>query len=271
MKSSPDPVQKSQVRCGLPCFGSFLREARNKVGLSQKEAARQLTMAGHAISQNAVAQLELGRVTNLDDCALKTLADVYRKAPLEVLAALVREKYPSIVTEGTADLIRRGGFTVREVLHQIRTLPDLSKVAIIVPNFIDNEDSEVFEATAFAIKERGVHYVYFVPGRELEEKVHENGGWRTGRFFHLTQALTGAVGRDLVKRCVRGFPIEKLNAPMITLVNDFVILDAMGRRIGYEYFREGDKPNLAVELAQDQLETLFKVKGLSAALSDRAA
>jgi hypothetical protein len=75
---------------------------------------------------------------------------------------------------------------------------------------------------------------------------------------------------------VQGFPLEKLS--MITVVNDFVILDAKGAKIGYQYFREGDKPHHAVEMPQDQLETfLFKISEVtkgeaSAALgTDKAA
>jgi hypothetical protein len=72
---------------------------------------------------NGVAQLELGRVTNPDDKAIVALAAVYGLPYGDLLAALIRDKYPT-ANEGTTILVRRGGLSIDEVLQKIRTIPD---------------------------------------------------------------------------------------------------------------------------------------------------
>lgn len=85
---------KTKERKFLKSFGEFVANTRSTLGLTQNELAILLHNVGYKkISQNAIAQIELGRVSNPSKIFLIALAKALDVDFDVVMLGLVADKY----------------------------------------------------------------------------------------------------------------------------------------------------------------------------------
>jgi transcriptional regulator with XRE-family HTH domain len=149
----------TEQRVHLPDFGDFLKRARLAAEFkTQQEAARAI---GSMVSQSQIAQLETGRVKDPDVTTLHELSRIYRVPFYELIAELVQEKYsiPQIPMEV---------LTIQGLANWERGLPELPLLWIAAPNFVDEDNAQIFDAVVANLK-RGTHICYFVRENDMVE------------------------------------------------------------------------------------------------------
>lgn len=240
-------------------FGTFLRQLRLRSGIdSQKEAAHRLTQAGYRLSQNGVAQLELGRVYNLSDSNIDAIANVYGSSYEEVLGELLREQRPRL-PDGVISIIKRPGSarSVHEVQQLITAFAEEKgegkHVFLFAPNFRDDRDEVVRAATIRALR-LGVHYTFFIHEQEAREEIFEGSHSRPGRFFALKMTLMATVGPKIVNNQFKHKAISS-EQELLNAACDFVILSSQETVAGFHYFRDqDDTPAVALPMPPSVLE-----------------
>lgn len=269
-------------------FGEYLKRARIAAGIStQQGAADEVRKLGRKISQGLIAQYETGRITDPDPSILRLIAEAYRKDYMELVYQLVRDKYepdsewtqPGIALErwrffeaGLKRFPRVGEVKDEEleeyqlrakvqmvdelqvldvdgVMAWSRKFPDLALFWVMVPNFLDDIESSIFDHVVSNIKERDVKYIYFVPTKETKEG---------GRFWNLKLDLVQSVGKERAEAQVKAVILDEEQT--LWLKTDHVIANPHWRigAVGFQYFRRMGRPTIAIRMENSDLYAMIR-------------
>ena len=84
-------------RKALPQFGKYLKQERERKGMTQQEVADilrpKMKIDKVGLSQSGLAQYETGKINDPDPLILQRLAEVYEVSYFEMVMELVDEKY----------------------------------------------------------------------------------------------------------------------------------------------------------------------------------
>src|ERR1051325_345321 len=205
-------------------FGTFLKQARAVAGIeSQNDAVKALKGIHINVSQSLIAQYETGRITDPDPKVLLGFSRIYTKDYMEILWQLAKEKYSPPRAgwsefdtsrwelwktglmrwneigrvKGVEDLenfqlqAKTALIKEKEVLNLSGVLkwtagfPELKQLWVVAPNFLDDENVDVFESVCDNIIRRSVTTVYFVIDTDAEEG---------GRFWSLKERFSKRLG-----------------------------------------------------------------------------
>jgi transcriptional regulator with XRE-family HTH domain len=271
----------------LSQFPQFLIKARQKIGKSQLQVAKELENRGLKVSQTLVAQYEKGKIALPDQQILRTMAAIYGCSYTEIIILvafdLLREKYQF----GRADYKAEPGASyvdfisalVKKVndesesaemkMHQLRAsaalfdstsildvegnsewqknFPNLEQFWVVVPNFVELTDANVRKAVINNLK-RGVKYFYFVAAEDLEPPL--------GRLWVLKNSLP-QIDSELTEETINEQIIEVIldKHALIWLPVDLVIANPhkSSEAEGFVITRKQGSPVFSIKMEPSDL------------------
>lgn len=133
---------------------------------------------------------------------------------------------------------------MKGIVEWARRFPDLERVWVIVPNFLDDTNRDVLDEVVYNIKERDVQFTYFV------RAVDQRRGGRFSKFFNT--CLSPLVG-DKARSHVISVPLD--DKDLLWLQTDFVIANPHRQQeaVGFQYIRRANKPTLAFRMEDYEL------------------
>ncbi|HEU0048142.1 MAG TPA: helix-turn-helix transcriptional regulator [Nitrososphaera sp.] len=268
-------------------FGSYLKQARADARIeSQNDAVEALNGIHVNVSQSLIAQYETGRITDPDLEVLLGFSKIYKKDYMEILWHLVKEKYaPPRGGWSEFDAIRwelwKTGlvrwkeiarvkelekfqlqakaalFKEKEVLNLpgvlkwTREFPDLKQLWVVAPNFLDDEDVDVFETVCYNIIKRNVTTIYFVTQADTD---------KGGRFWSLKERFSKKLGKKAIGH-IHGVPLTR--DALTWIQSDIVVANPHQRAeaIAFQYFRRHGRPTYAIRM--DDVDVKVTVELLS--------
>ena len=247
-------------------FGTFLRKAREKTGLSQASAAKEIAkeilkssnnVIDIPLSQSQIAQLESGTNNNPHVELLQAIAEVYKLS------------YSSLVSEYIKDKLRYDASRAERLNEDRKTIEELAewetnerpeKLWVVAPNFVDDSNAQIYGAVIDLIKEAKTEITYFVKKSDLTD---------TGRFTRFKKFVVNKIMKEEQKDVSKNILYYPLSLEQMAVFSiSFVIANPGSALIGapsedehrasgyYVIPEESGQPSYGIAISKDELRRL---------------
>src|SRR3954471_4089150 len=249
----PKRHQKAkQERVRLEDFGYCLHTQRLKVAqLSQAAMAQELQALGHDNpTQSFVAQLETGRITNPSSELLDKVYRAYKFPSYDsVFSVFAADKYK--LSQAKADLIRRDIRDLEGLAQwEIDIRPD--ELWIVAPNFVDEENSAIFDAVLKNLQRPHCTLTYFIDESDIPPEK------RFGKLLVTFYRMRKQTEPPLLGK-VRWFgltPIEiRIMASSFVIANPKSLYAPDSKAEGYTVIPYRGRPQWGIRMESDDLKT----------------
>lgn len=235
---SNEIVRRLKSKGGRPGLEGAAK--RQKIPFTQSDWER-LDQVAKTLSSQLGQSVSPGQVASI--LVHSQLSHYVAAKPKPVLISSVPglDKY---CAEAQASLRQMEVLTVEGVVEWTRRFPDLTRVWVIVPDFLDDKNERVLDEVVYNMKERSVHFTYFVAAEDTRSN---------GRFSRLKQLISQRVGPLIAESKISHVSLK--DEELMWLQTDHVVANPhrIKHAVGFQFLRLSTQPAIAFRMQDAQL------------------